>query len=272
MAKISVSEAAERLGVGVQRVHQRIADGSLPAERIGSRYAIEEADLLPLRDVAHRPGRPHSERSALALLAVSEPDPAHHKRLLQAIAELADADYSPLAPAERSVARKRLRHLVWQPSVAGSGAEKQRQLCAAALRKSLARRADRRLYRAAPPDLVDMRNDARLRMAGVSLPESGLASGNVVEAYVDRDLLEDIVRHYLLDEASSSDANVILHIAPKALSKIIRLESGSDSQAFFSLLLAADLAEHRDPRSERRAVELLDQVRELLSNTAGNAT
>lgn len=270
MAQISVSEAAERLGVGVQRVHQRIGDGSLPAEKVGSQYVIDEADLLPLREVAHSPGRPKSERSALALLAVSEPDPARHKRLLKAIAELANVDYSPLAPAERSVARKRLRDLVMQPSVNVPDLEKQRRLCAAALRKSLARRAERRLYRAAPPDLADLRNDTRLRLAGLSLPEAGMASANLVEAYIDRDDLDDILRYYLLDEARPKKANVILHVAPKALSKMIWLDSDSDSKAFFSLLLAADLAEHRDPRSERRAIELLDQVREMLAN-AGRA-
>lgn len=46
MAKVSVAEAAKRLGVGVPRIHQRIVDGSLRAERIGSQWAIDELSLL----------------------------------------------------------------------------------------------------------------------------------------------------------------------------------------------------------------------------------
>ena len=37
MGAVSVAQAAERLGLSVPRIHQRLADGSLIAERISSR-------------------------------------------------------------------------------------------------------------------------------------------------------------------------------------------------------------------------------------------
>lgn len=46
MARVSVAEAARRLGVGVPRIHQRIADGSLRAERLGSQWVVDELSLL----------------------------------------------------------------------------------------------------------------------------------------------------------------------------------------------------------------------------------
>ncbi len=40
---MSVAQSAERLGVSVSRIHQRIADGSLVAERIGAQWVIDES-------------------------------------------------------------------------------------------------------------------------------------------------------------------------------------------------------------------------------------
>ncbi len=43
MGAVSVAQAAERLGVSVPRIHQRIANGSLSAERIGSQRAVNSS-------------------------------------------------------------------------------------------------------------------------------------------------------------------------------------------------------------------------------------
>ena len=48
MGQVSVAEAADRMGVGVQRIHRRIAEGSLRAERVGHQWVIDEVDLIPL--------------------------------------------------------------------------------------------------------------------------------------------------------------------------------------------------------------------------------
>ena len=56
MKMLTTGEAAERLGVTVQRVHQFIRDERLPARKLGRDYLIDEEDLKRIGD---RPtGRP----------------------------------------------------------------------------------------------------------------------------------------------------------------------------------------------------------------------
>ena len=73
MGAVSVAQAAERLGVSVPRIHQRIADGSLSAERIGSQWVVDERSLLRIQERS-KAGRPYSARSAWAVIAASEDD------------------------------------------------------------------------------------------------------------------------------------------------------------------------------------------------------
>ncbi len=73
MEAVSVAQAAERLGVSVPRIHQRIADGSLSAERIGSQWVVDERSLLRIQERS-KAGRPYSARSAWAVIAASEDD------------------------------------------------------------------------------------------------------------------------------------------------------------------------------------------------------
>lgn len=96
--QISVSETADRLGVTPHRVRQRIEDGSLLAERVGNRWSIDEADLLPLLD-GPKVGRPLSERSAGALLDYADSSPQ------------AQAALNLLAPSERRRTRERWRSI-----------------------------------------------------------------------------------------------------------------------------------------------------------------
>src|SRR5262245_54718774 len=95
MANVSVAEASRLLGVGVARVHQRIAEGSLRAERVGSQWIVDELSLLRVAE-SRSPGRPLSARSAWALVALAEGD---------------DEALSDLAPVERARARARLQEL-----------------------------------------------------------------------------------------------------------------------------------------------------------------
>src|SRR4051812_10485576 len=99
MSNISVAEAAERLGVNVQRVHQRIADGSLRAARIGSQWVFDEESVIVVSG-SRDPGRPLSARSAWALVALADGRSLH-----------------ALAPSERARASARLSRLLSvQPS------------------------------------------------------------------------------------------------------------------------------------------------------------
>ena len=227
MGAVSVAQAAERLGVSVPRIHQRIADGSLVAERIGSQWVVDEHSLLHIQERS-KPGRPHSARSAWAVIAVSE------------------KNRDRIRPSERAAwarARMQLNRLLEPALDPASGEEAVRDL-AVSLRSVFRNRAQRRLLRAAPADLADLRADDRWAML-VDLGAIGIAAADV-EGYLRESDMDGVVRDYLLVEADG-DANVVLHVIPDAQ------YPHPDSR----LRLAADLAEHRGPREEARAAELL---------------
>src|SRR5437899_8342560 len=68
MVKLSISEAADRLGISPQRVRVLAASNRIEAERIGHRWLVDDASL----SFARQPhaGRPISSRNAWALLAL----------------------------------------------------------------------------------------------------------------------------------------------------------------------------------------------------------
>jgi excisionase family DNA binding protein len=70
MGAVSVAQAAERLGVSVPRIHQRIADGSLSAERIGSQWAVDERSLLRIQERSN--GKENYNRIFFILTAVKQ--------------------------------------------------------------------------------------------------------------------------------------------------------------------------------------------------------
>lgn len=82
----------------------------------------------------------------------------------------------------------------------------------------------------------------------VDLGASGIASSDV-EGYLRDSDVDRFLKDYLLVEADR-DANVVLHVIPDA--QYPYPES--------RLRLAADLAEHRGPRDEARAAELLHEL------------
>lgn len=58
---LSTTEAAERLGISSRRVRVLIAEGKLPAHKLGREYAIEEKDLTKVT-VYGKSGRPSKGR------------------------------------------------------------------------------------------------------------------------------------------------------------------------------------------------------------------
>jgi hypothetical protein len=125
------------------------------------------------------------------------------------------------------------------------------------LRLMLANRAVRQVFRANTRDLRDLRADARLVLSGLSDPRAEIAAGDIVEGYVKQADLGHLIRDYLLtqavDQASRQQANVVLHASIRPVPRPAPL-----------LLIAADLADHRTPREESRAVEILN---DLTANT-----
>lgn len=260
MARISVAQAARRLGVGERRVQQRIADGSLPAERIGQRWAIDERDLLPLQS-RRAAGRPISERSAWAVIAASlvllhAPDDRG--------ADGASRWLALLASSERIRAGNRLRDLLAHNPRAADEVDNAR--VAGELRRLLGNRADRLSLRASPRDLADLRTDDRVELAGLSSPASGIAAGDMVEGYIETADLDAFVDDYLLENAPrEEDANVILHGVPDAVARRSP-ELWRDAVAMAPLLLAVDLAEHLRPREQARAGDIVADMHSLVSD------
>lgn len=230
MAAVSVAQAAARLGVSVTRIHQRIADGSLSAERIGSQWVVDERSLLRIQERS-KAGRPLSARSAWAVIAASgDGRDLLHPSGLGASARVWMQLQRLLEPAAEPVADEEVvSHL------------------AVSLRSVFRNRARRRLLHAAPADLADLRADDRWAMV-VDLGASGIASADV-EGYVEESDVDGVIKDYLLVDADR-DANVVLHVIPDAQ------YAYPDSR----LRLAADLAEHCRPREEARAAQLLHEL------------
>ncbi|KAA1425040.1 hypothetical protein FE697_003890 [Mumia zhuanghuii] len=178
MTLIGVREAAERLAISPRRVQQRIEDGSLPAIRVGSQWAIDPS-RLPL--AAPRRSRPLSPRMAWAMLDL-----------------LAGRE-----PTVASTERARLRTYAERLQAADDPA--------ALLRAWMVRRADRVEFRVAPADLDDLRDDDRLRRAGTSAEGSFIVSPTL-EAYAVPTDVDGLVDDYFLVPADRQQGNVILHV------------------------------------------------------------
>jgi excisionase family DNA binding protein len=257
MAQLSVSQAADRLGVNVQRVHQRIADGSLPAERVGHQWAIREADLARL---SHRKaGRPLSSKSVWELAQVA----CDLVAVNDIGVTLVQCNASRSIPApNRSRARSRLRDLLGlarkQPWARDP--ESAADDVAAWLRALMRGRAERRLFRASSRDLADLRADHRIKLSGISLPDSGIASGDIVEGYVAAPQLEPLVEDFLLSEARDADANVVLHVIEASPWSARPDDLNAPVESW--IVLAADLAEHRRPREVARAAQIVRRAAE----------
>jgi excisionase family DNA binding protein len=232
MANVSVAEAAKRLGVSVPRIHQRIADGSLRAERIGSQWVVDELSLLRIAE-RREAGRPLSARSAWAVIALEARD---------------DQALASLAPVERSRAKARLHDLLSLVSEPPRSEDDVRRV-ASALRLLFRNRARREPRKAPAADLPRLRADPRW-VSLISSAASGIASSDIDGYLAARDV--DLVSRDFLLVPAESDANVLIHVLPE----------GQQAYPEARLQLAADLADQRGAREELRAAALLREVAE----------
>lgn len=228
MNLVSVPQAAERLGVSPERIYQRIKTGSLPAQRVGRSWVLDEEDV---RRIAHHagPGRPLSAASAWGLLAVSE------------------GEAREFSSSARSRARARYHQLL-----RAVGQTSDLDLVAALLHRALGGRAQRRLYRASPLDLPALREDPRLHLSGLSAPGAQMSAGDLVEGYVRENEIQPLEQAHVLTSVTGARANVILHV----------IHGGWDVNHLFAsdLLLAADLAEYDGTREGGRAYDLVEAL------------
>jgi len=61
MAVIGTTEAAVRLGVSPRRVAAMIEKGLLKAEKVGSTWVIDEAEIARFGKIVRKPGRPRKK-------------------------------------------------------------------------------------------------------------------------------------------------------------------------------------------------------------------
>ena len=177
--------------------------------------------------------RCRSERSAWALVAVAADDQ-------EILAEF--------EPPERSRARARLRALSRNVEIVDIDE------AAALLVSALGNRAKRSVLSASPRDLADVRRDDRIRLSGLSAPESHISSGRLVEGYVSAADAEGLIEHYLLSPASQQQANVVLHAVRSEVCELMSAVHASP------LLPAADLAEHLGRRERNEAVRAVTRI------------
>lgn len=114
------------------------------------------------------------------------------------------------------------------------------------LKAALVDRAARHELSCSEP--LALRDDPNVILSGVSDPRSGMSAANQVEGYVHVDDHQELLAEHLLVPASGRRANVILHVSEVRPASPVPL-----------LLLAADLADHDQPRELGRARELIGQ-------------
>lgn len=220
---LSVPELAKHLNVNESRARLLVQSGRIPAQKVAGRWVIDEADVSRYRPAA--PGRPLSERSAWQLI--------RHARNAAAHDPAEDLD-----PVERYRLKQRLHRLQDSPDPLNL-------ICSL-----LAKRADKAEFSSSPADIAGLREDPRLRLSGVSHPDSGLLSSSELEAYVSRKNFGELVKDWFLVKASAGQRpNVVLHVADDVPDELP------------PLLIAADLAERPGFREQQAAREILRSIR-----------
>ena len=117
------------------------------------------------------------------------------------------------------------------------------------LRSWMSARADRSVFLVALNDLAELRADERIMPSGISHSLSGMAAGDIVEGYVRRRKIKQLISdHFLAPGAHNRrEANVVLH--------------ASDHQFQISrLLIAADLADYPGSREHAQAARLIHEM------------
>lgn len=220
---VSVADAARALDVSDRRIRALIRAGALAAQHVGARWLVSRADVERRARHRGRPGRPLGERNAWAL-----------------IARLSGAEWPELSPWDRSRLKQRLAR---------------RSLLS--LADELRDRAELHLFRVDERVLARLREDPGIVLSGVNAAaEYGvdIRAPGVVEAYVDRDDLDDLIYRYALRPAEIADANVVLHAVDES---VPRARQGVAPVA----AVALDLLESPDDRSRRAGRELARRLR-----------
>lgn len=189
MRSLSVSEAAEALGLSRQRVVQLIGAGRLNASRLGHTWAIPQAELDAF-EAARRPRvRPMSARVARGMVDL----------IAQHLGEQAGPSWLELPDREKSRLRRKWEQLAASQDPA--------PLLRAWL--PLRCRSERFSFQGDPREVF---TDPRLQPGGAEHPSLGLSGGLMVEPHVSDTDREDVIWDLLL--VPGSDGNVLLRSEP----------------------------------------------------------
>lgn len=235
---IGTKQAAERLGVSTSRVLARIADGSLPARKVGNAWILDPLDV----HIAARlsaPGRRCSPNSSWALVAAAD-DFALDREIVRA-----------WSAGARYRARARLRSMSEL-----LGTEVGPEFVGAWVSRHLSARAERLTLHCHPDDVADMADERRVVRSGWSSTFTRVCAPRDFEAYVSRSHLAGVLDNWLLTPSDAARANIVLHVVEDPWMPVARatLEAGGRAAA---MLAAADLSEHLGSREHGDAARLL---------------
>ncbi|MBD1536824.1 helix-turn-helix domain-containing protein [Arthrobacter sp. S13_S34] len=227
---LSIPELARRLNINESRARHLVQSGRIRGQRIGGRWLVDEADAAQYRPGAPA-GRPLSERNAwLFAVAASNAWKSNWKGDASNI-------LIQISPVERYRLNQRLQR--WEEAA----------FSFPLLLSLLANRADRIEFSASPADLRELKEDPRLRPSGVSHPDAGLLANSELEAYVNRDDVDAVVKDWFLIKAEPGQrANVVLHVAEEVPDKLPLI------------MVAADLAERPGAREQQAARALVRSI------------
>jgi excisionase family DNA binding protein len=218
---LTVSDAAERLGVKPQRVRALIKSGDLKARRIGERTLLIDAESVERRAVSSpRAGRRLSELDAwgLILLAAGEGASSLDRR-----------------------SRYRMRQLLDAHGLSG-------------LRARLSARASLVHLRAHPSELGALRKEAAIVWSGPTAATDlrlGLLASDALDGYVAQPDVEPLLGRYHLRQ--SRDPNVIL--------RVVSSLSWLEGRRYAPLsAIALDLFDDADPRSREVGQTLIARL------------
>ena len=218
MEPIGIANAARQLEVSPRRVHQLVAAGQLSGRRIGRSWVLDRADVQRFARSQPGVGRPWSPSSAWYVLA------------------LANGDAVQASPVDRSRAKKRL------------------QVGLEPLAKRLSSRAQSRWFYAHPAVHSEMLSYPSVVASGVSALSHhyvDLVVSDQSEAYVRESRVAELADRFALD-ADSDRPNVQLRVVGDD-----DWPFDADQQVAAAPVVAVDLLEADDERSQRAARELL---------------
>jgi excisionase family DNA binding protein len=221
---LSVSGAADELGVHPSRVRALIASGALTAEKIGGVWLVDRAGIAGRNRQSISAGRPLTAGNAWALLLV--------------------ASGEKLPAKLGASARWRIRRALETYGLHG-------------LRPRLARRAEPSSYWALGGELRAMRDRSDLVLSGPSAAteyDLGLVGPDAIDAYVPASLFASLQREHALEQISGPESNVLLRVVPDDAWLL-------DGRRYAPLpAVAVDLYSYAEPRAARVGADLIARI------------